>query len=56
MKEQSSFREKEQSSLAGEFCVVDREFSDPQCLMNTLIYRYTFKLVRNSGTSCSTSD
>ena len=23
-------------NLAGEFCVVDREFSDLQCLMNTL--------------------
>ena len=26
-----------EQNLAGEFCVVDREFSDLRCLMNTLL-------------------
>ena len=31
--------------LAGEFCVVNREFSDFQCLMNSYIFLSSYDLV-----------
>ena len=55
MKEQSSFRER--AKFSGEFCVVDGEFSDLRCLMNTLcMYRYSVVLgmfSNNTGCICT---